>query len=143
MQSVRQLADELNRESPARRHLAFCRAARRTDPAEPRMRRRARDLLAAGRRPCCGVAVMLAAPLLFAGNANAIAATSPAGNAPVASPRNAPAPNTAVAASLARFPGAAAKTHGAASGEPAGQAAMHYPRAFIEWKLSAWPPQRA
>ena len=106
------------------------------------MRRRARDLAVAGRRRCSSVAVMLAAPLLFAGTANAIAATSPAGNAPVASPRNATAPNTAVAASPARFPDAAAKTDGAASGEPAAHAAMRYPRAFIEWKLSARPPQQ-
>jgi len=58
-----------------------------------------------------GVAMLLAAPLL-AGTTSAMAA-SPAANAPVASARNPAAPDTAVA-----------------------HAAVHYPRAFIEWKLS-------
>jgi len=81
---------------------------------------------------------MLAAPL-FAGTASAIAA-SPAGNAPVASARNPAAPDTALAATLARFPGAAPRRDRAASGERAAHAAR-YPRAFIEWKLSAGSPQ--
>jgi hypothetical protein len=159
------------------------------------MSRRARDLMMAARRPRFGVAVMLAAPLLLAGTANAIAATSPAGHAT--------APDTVPAASAVRFPDGAAKTDGAQSGEraarepagprargqnahkmaatppapgmrrqtqpglaptagpradrvtptlvnkatrpapprPAAAAGKRYPRAFIEWKLSAWPPQ--
>jgi len=83
------------------------------------MRRRTRDLPAAGGLRCFGVAVMLAAPLLVE-TANAIAATSPAGNAPVISARNVAAPDTAVTA----------------------HAAMRYPRAFIERKLSARSPQQ-
>lgn len=162
MQSLRQHVDELNRERlararqrpPALRHVAFRTAAGRTDRGESRMSRRARNLTVAGRRPRFGVAVMLTATLLLAGTANAIAATSPAGHATV--------PDTVPAASPARFPDGAAKTDSAqpverADREPAGPRALgqnthamaatppapgkRYPRAFIEWKLSAWPPQ--
>ena len=138
MQSLHQPANEPNRERPAparhqhpARHPAFRRAGPPTGPAEPRMRRRTRGLPAASRPRWFGVAVMLAA-LLFAGTASAIAA-SPAGNAPAASARNPAAPDTAVAASLARFPDAAPRRDRAAS-------AVRYPRVFIEWKLSAGSP---
>ena len=161
-------------------------------------KRRAWDLAVAGRRPF-GVVVVLAAPLLFAGTANAIAAASPGGNAPVVSAWNAAAPDTALAAPLAGFPDRTAKTDGLAFGErvaqeltrlrphgrnapvlvtptapgmrlpaspalaprldratppavnsatrfaPASPPALgsgRYPRAFIEWKLSARPPQQ-
>jgi hypothetical protein len=161
-------------------------------------KRRAWDLAVAGRRPF-GVVVVLAAPLLFAGTANAIAAASPGGNAPVVSAWNAAAPDTALAAPLAGFPDGTAKTDGLAFGErvaqeltrlrphgrnapvlvtptapgmrlpaspalapwldratppavnsatrfaPASPPAVgsgRYPRAFIEWKLSARPPQQ-
>jgi hypothetical protein len=148
MQSRHQPANYPNRERPARagrqpparQHLAFRGTAPHSGPAEPRMRRRTRDLPAAGRLRCFGVAVMLAAPL-FVGTASAIAA-SPAGNAPVASARNAAAPDTAVAATLARLPDAAAQKDRAASGERAAHAVVRYPRAFIEWKLSAGSPQQ-
>ena len=143
---VRRLA-EPNRERPARaghqhpaRHLAFRGAAPQTGPAGPRMRRRPRGLPAASRRCCFGVAAMLAAPL-FAATASAIAA-SPAGNAPVASARNPGAPDTAVAAALARFPDTAPPKDRAATGERAAHAAVRYPRAFIEWKLSAGSPRQ-
>jgi hypothetical protein len=146
MQSPHQPANEPNREWPARagqqhpaRHLAFRGARPHTGPAEPRMHRHTQGLPAATVLRCFGVAVMLAAPL-FAGTAGAIAA-SPAGNAPVASARNPAAPNPAVAATLARFPGAAPRRDRAASGERAAHAAVRYPRAFIEWKLSAGSPQ--
>ncbi len=142
MQSLRQLADELNRERPARarqrpparRHLAFRTAARRTGRGEPRMSRRARDLTVAGRRPRFGVAVMLAAPLLLTGTANAIAATSPAGHAT--------AQDTVPAASPARFPdGAAAKTDGLQSSERAAREPAG-PRASGQnaHKMAATPP---
>jgi hypothetical protein len=72
--------------------------------------RRAGKLAAASRRPCFGVAVVLAVPL-FAGTA--IVAASPAGNAPVVMP------------------------------QPPALAFGRYPSAFIEWKLSAWPPPRS
>src|SRR5262249_13166920 len=98
MPSLHQPAHEPNRQSPAP-------AGPHTGPAEPRMRHRTRGLPAASRLRCFGVAVLLAAPL-FAGTASAIA-VSPAGNSPVASARNPAAPGTAVAATLARFPGAA------------------------------------
>jgi hypothetical protein len=161
--------------------------------------RRAGDLAVAGRRPF-GVVVVLAAPLLFAGTANAIAAASPGGNATVVSAWNAVAPETAWAAPLAGFPDRTAKTDGLAFGErvaqeltrlrahgrsapvlvttptapgmrltaspalaprldmatppavnsatrfaPAAPPALgsgRYPRAFIEWKLSARSPHR-
>ena len=141
MHSPHQPATEPNRDRPAHdrqhpaRHLASRGAAPQTSPAGPRMRRRPRALPAASRLRRFGVAAMLAA-LLFAGTASAIAA-SPAGNAPVASARNPAAPDTAVAATLARFPGAAPRGDRAASGERAAHAAVRYPRAFIEWKLSA------
>jgi hypothetical protein len=112
MQSPHQPATEPNRKRPARarqqhpaRHLAFRKAAPQTSPAGLRMHCRTRALPAAGRLRGFGVAVMLAAPL-FAGPASPIAA-SPAGNAPVASARNPAAPDTVVAATLARFPDAA------------------------------------
>jgi hypothetical protein len=41
-----------------------------------------------------------------------------------------------VAGTLARFPDAALRRDRTASGERAAHAAVHYPRAFIEWKLS-------
>jgi hypothetical protein len=132
--------------------------------------RRAGDLAAAGRRSL-GVAVVLAAPLLLAGSANAIAAASPDGNGPVVSAWNAAAPGTALAMPLAGFPGGAAKTDRTAGDErvarelpglracggatppvngatrsalrpPPSLGSGHYPRAFIDWKLSARPPQR-
>ena len=142
-------------------------------------RHRAGDLAMAGRRPL-GVAGVLAAPLLFAGTANAIAAAGPAGNASVVSAWNAAAPDTALAAPLAGLPDGAAKTDGVAFGEravreltglrahgrnapvqvtmptspgmrrptpptlapPPALGSRRYPRAFIEWKLSARPPQQ-
>ena len=79
-------------------------------------KRRVGDLAAAGKRSL-GVAAVLAAPLLFAGSANAIAAASPDGNAPVVSAWNAAAPDTALAPPLAGFPGGAVKTGGTAGGE--------------------------
>jgi hypothetical protein len=161
--------------------------------------RRAGDLAAAGGRSL-GVAIVLAAPLLLAGSANAIAAASPDGNGPVVSAWNAAVPDTALAMPRAEFPGGAAKTGGTAGGErvawelpglrargrnapvlittPAAPGARlpalpapaprldgatlpavnsatrfalppspslgsgHYPRAFIDWKLSARPPRR-
>ena len=147
MQSLPQPATEPSRERPARagqqhpaRHLAFRGAAPHIGPAEPRVRRRTRGLPAADRLRRFGVAVMLAAPM-FAGTASAIAA-SPAGNAAVASARNPAAPDTAVAATLARFPDTAPRKDRAASGERAAHAAVRYPRAFIEWKLSAGSPRQ-
>jgi hypothetical protein len=160
--------------------------------------RRAGDLAAAGRRSL-GVAVVLAAPLLPAGTANAIAAASPGGNAPVVSAWNAAAPDTALAALPAGFPGGPAKTGDTTGGErvareltglragrnapvlittptapgtrmpappvsaprldgatppavnsatrsalppPPSLGSGHYPRAFIDWKMSARPSQR-
>lgn len=108
MQSFHQFASELNRERhararaavPAWRHLAIRGTARRADPGESRMRRGAGHLPVAGRVPCLGVPVMLAAPLL-ARVPNAIAAAGPA---PVVSAWNATGPDTAVAASLSGFP---------------------------------------
>ena len=147
MHSPHQPADEPNRERPARaghqhpaRHLASRGAGPQTGPAGPRMRRRPRALPAASRLRRFGVAVMLAAPL-FAATASAIAA-SPAGNAPAGSARNPAAPDTAVAAAPARFPGAAPRKDRAATGEQAAHPAVRYPRAFIQWKLSAGPPQQ-
>jgi hypothetical protein len=144
MHSPHQPATEPNRDRPARaghqhpaRHLAFRGAAPQTGPARPRMRRRARGLPAAGRLRSSGVAVLLAAPLL-AGTASATAA-SPAANAAAASARNPSAPHTAAAATPARFPDTAPRKDRAASGERAAHAAARYPRAFIEWKLSAGP----
>jgi hypothetical protein len=118
MPSLPQPATEPNRKRPARA---------RQHPA--------RHL---GRLRCFGVAVMLAVPL-FAGTASAIAA-SPAGTALVALARNPAVPDTALAATLARFPGAAPRRDRAASGERAAHAAR-YPRAFIAWKLSAGSPR--
>jgi hypothetical protein len=110
--------------------------------------RRARDLAPAVWR--FGVAVVLAASL-FAGTANAIAATGPAEDASVVSGWNAMGPDTVSVPSLAGFPDGAAETGGAAFGERAarevigprapGLGSRRYPRAFIEWKLSARPPQ--
>jgi hypothetical protein len=146
MQSIHQLANELNRvrlacagrQRPARWHLALLGAPRRAVPGERRMRRQTRDLPVVSRLPRFGVAVMLTAPLL-AVTGHAMAAASGAGNAPIASAWNATAPDTAVAVSLAGFPEKAAKTDGAVSDKRTAHAAMPYPRAFIEWKLSARP----
>lgn len=148
MQSLRELADELNRERlararqqpSARRHLALRGAARLTDRDERRMRRRARDLVVAGSRPCFGVAVMLAAPLLSAGTANAITAPSPAGNAPVVSAWNATAPDRAPAGRW--MPPLVNRATRPTPPQPAAHTGKRYPRAFIEWKLSAPPSQQ-
>jgi hypothetical protein len=161
--------------------------------------RRAGDLAAAGKLSV-GVAMVLAAPLLLGGSANAKAAASPDGNGPAVSAWNAAAPGTALAMPLAGFPAGAAKTGRTAGDErvaqelpglrargrsapvlittPAAPGARlpallapaprlggatlpavnsatrsalppppslgsgYYPRAFIDWKLSARPPQR-
>jgi hypothetical protein len=79
-------------------------------------RRRAGDLAVAARRPFGVAMVVLAAPLLFAGTANAIAAAGPAGKASVVSAWNAAAPDTALAAPLAGLPDGAVKTDGVALG---------------------------
>ncbi len=118
--------------------------------------RRAGDLAVACRRPF-GVAMVLAALQLFAGTVNATAAAAPAGNAPVVSARNAAMSGMAWAAPRAGFSGETARTDGVAFGERVVQehaqvgiapelvttsttpGFMHYPRAFIDWKLSARP----
>ena len=56
-------------------------------------------------------------------------------------PGNPAAPHTAVAAAPARFPDTAPRKDRAATGQRAAHAAVRYPRAFIEWKLSAGSPR--
>jgi hypothetical protein len=96
-----------------------------------RVRRSAGVLAGTAGQPCFRIAMVLLAVSLFAGAASAMAATSPARNAPVAPGWNAAAPATALAASRAMR---------SAMPRPRANAFGRYPRAFIEWKLSARPP---